>query len=429
MLITSLSLLVALLAPSEHHRFGLTEPMPRIDGAIRVASYNMLNFFDQEDDPALQGDYDDFGDNPGPTTYERCQELAQSIRMLDADVLALQEIESEEAIRWFRDRFLAEMGYDHIASRDVGYYRGVEQGVLSRFPITEVRTWPEADLSRVKRTGGGWADVPEDETDIKFQRSPIFASIQHPNGYEVSLFVVHHKAGRARWLREAEALQIMSYVEGLSSQDPDRNIIVLGDFNANPWDRSMQVYFRGGMVDAMTMRGANIQHEDTSPLRQTHTSGRIIDYMLLNKAALDELVEGSGFVLGTSAEEYDWRNDPIPPGYASDHYPIVIDLVPVEGAGDTLSAPAWPASATRTALRAAKNQPRQSPSSGGSTTTSSDKPAYTGGYVASKRSKKFHEASCGNAKRITEKNRVEYASLSAAKGDGKEPAGCCKPGQ
>jgi len=429
MLTTTLALLAVLLAPSPHHTYGLTEPMPRIEGTIRVASYNMLNYFDQQDDPSLQGEYDDFGDNPGPTSYERCEELAKAIRAIDADIIALEEIESKEAIEWFRDRFLGDMGYAYVASEDVGYYRGVEQGVLSRFPIREVRTWPEADLSRVNRTGGGWAEVPAGETDVRFQRSPLFVTIEGPNGYELSLFAVHHKAGRARWLREAEAIQIMNLVGQLSMQDPDRNIIVTGDFNAQPWDRSMQVYFRGGMVDAMTLRGANLNHDDASPLRKTHTSGRLIDFMLLNKSALDELVEGSGFVLGTSAEDYDWRNDPIPAGYASDHYPIVVDLVPREGEGDSVTAPAWPAAATATALAAARAAPKRAPPAAKkSPPKESDEPSGDGAFVASKRSKKFHKAGCGIAKRISEDNRVEYSSIADAQAAGKEPAGCCKPG-
>ncbi len=429
MLIMTTILVSLLLAPSAHHRYGLTEAKPRIDGTMRVASYNMLNFFDQEDDRSLQGEYDDFGDNPGPTSFERCQELAKAIRAVDADVLALQEIESEAAIRWFRDRFLADMGYEFIASRDVGYYRGIEQGVLSRFPITEVWTWPNADLSRVNRAGGGWADVPAGETNISFQRSPIFVTIKHPSGYELSLFSVHHKAGSARWLREAESLQIMEYVTELNAKDPERNILVVGDFNAQPWHRSMQVYFRGGMIDAMTMRGGNAAHGDTSPARQTHTSGRIIDFMLMNKGALDELVEGSGFVYGTSAEEYDWRNDPIPSGYASDHYPIVIDIVPAEGGGDSVSAPAWPSRATRTAMSSARKQSR-APAKPAAQTPPSTKQSTSvsaNGFVASKRSDKFHKADCRNVSRIKESNLVKYASIEEAEAAKKKPAGCCKP--
>ena len=79
------ALVLLFLAPSEHHRFGLTEPMPRPDGTIRVATYNMLNFFDQKNDRSLEGEYDDFGDNPGPTSSARCEELAKVIRAIDAD--------------------------------------------------------------------------------------------------------------------------------------------------------------------------------------------------------------------------------------------------------------------------------------------------------------------------------------------------------
>jgi len=430
MFIPALIVAAVAAAPSPHHTYGLTEATPRMDGTIRVASYNMLNYFDQQDDPSLQGEYDDFGDNPGPTSYERCEELARAIRAVDADVIALEEVESKEAITWFRDRFLADMGYDHIASEDVGYYRGCEQSLLSRFPIVDTRTWPNADLSRVRRTGGGWADPPSDGGDAKFQRSPLFTTVRTPGGYELSLFTVHHKAGRDRWKREGEALQIMDFIAELTRAKPDCNIIVLGDFNAQPWDRSMQVYFRSGMVDAMTLRGANLAHDDASPLRKTHTTGRVIDFMLLNHGALGELVEGSGFVLGTSAEDYDWRNDPIPAGYASDHYPIAIDLVPREGAGDTMKAPPWPAASTRTAMRAAP-KPRTSspkPAAPKGKASSNASSGGDGSYIASKRSKKFHKATCGNGKRISEKNLVRYSSIEEAEKAGKTPAGCCKPG-
>ena len=98
MLITTIAISLSFIAPSEHHRFGLTEAMPRIEGTIRVGSYNMLNLFDHTDDSSLQGEFDDFGDNPGPTTDARCKELAKVIIELDADILALQEIEGRDAL-------------------------------------------------------------------------------------------------------------------------------------------------------------------------------------------------------------------------------------------------------------------------------------------------------------------------------------------
>ena len=417
-------LIILLLAPTAQHRFGLSEPMPRTDGTLRLASYNVLNLFDHSDDPDLQGIYDDFGDDPGPTSRERCGDLARVIRAVDADVLALEEVESETALAWFRDTFLQDMRYDYIASRDVGYYRGVEQSLLSRYPISNVLTWPNADLTKVRRSGGGWDKIPAGTEKIRFQRSPLCATIRTPDGYELTLFILHHKAGYSRWHREAEALQIMDYVAGMSSREPNRNIAILGDFNAQPWERSMQVYFRRGMVDAMTLRNHDLEHGDASPLLQTHTSGRVIDFILLNHAAVAEMVNGSGFVLGTSAEEYDWRTEPTPAGYASDHYPLAIDLVPIEGGGSSVTAIPWPHSAMTEALSASPT--RQAPAA--NSPSSSKESSSPGGYVASTRSQVFHSAGCGNAKRISTKNRLTYKTIAEAERDGKRPAGCCNPG-
>ncbi len=48
-----------------------------------------------------------------------------------------------------------------------------------------------------------------------------------------------------------------------------------------------------------------------------------------------------------------------------------------------------------------------------------------GGYIASRKSKSFHAASCGNAARIASANRVHLATLEEARASGKKPARCC----
>jgi len=78
----------------------------------------------------------------------------------------------------------------------------------------------------------------------------------------------------------------------------------------------------------------SISHSRAAPqakagLYKTHESGRVLDYILFNSAAHRELVMGSAHIYGTrSVENYDWVNDPYPEGYASDHYPVIIDLIP-----------------------------------------------------------------------------------------------------
>jgi endonuclease/exonuclease/phosphatase family metal-dependent hydrolase len=143
---------------------------------------------------------------------------------------------------------------------------------------------------------------------------------------------MHHKAGPSfGWHREAEALRMVELIDELESKDPSRNIIVMGDFNCAPWDKSMRVYLKAGMIDTMSYRLID-KDKPESPLYKTHESDRVLDYILMNSAAFREYVPGSGFVFGTLAppSTYDYEKDPQPKGYASDHYPVVIDLIPQE---------------------------------------------------------------------------------------------------
>lgn len=314
--------------PQTVNRFGLSKPLPRTPGAVRLAAYNTLNLFDHVDDPSLSGEFDDI---MTPTATERCAKLAEAIKTVDADIIALEEVESLEALTWFRDTFLADAGYDHLASKDVGYYRGVECSLMSRFPITDVRVWLDESLDDVKRDGLGWAKVPDDVKHLTFQRSPLMVTVKPRDDYEITIFVVHHKAGETDWHREAEALRLVEIISDLRQKDPSRNIVVMGDFNCAPWDKSMRVYLAAGMIDTMAFRTTD-KNNPESRLFKTHESDRVLDYILLNSAAHRELVIGSPFVYGTlmPPPSYDYRRDPHPPGYASDHYPVAIEIMPAD---------------------------------------------------------------------------------------------------
>ena len=339
-----LLLSILLLTPLVHaqegkgHRFGRETPLEKSKGAIRIASYNLLNLFDKVDDPALSGKYDDLA---MATNDDRCRAMAAAITALDADILCVQEIESEECLKWFRDTYLKDLGYDHIVSRDVGYYRGVEQGVLSRFPIKQATIWPDEDLSDMKRkkVGGeeaNWAECDGDQ-GASFQRSPIMvdlgiqATAEWIEPYELSLVVVHHKSGREfNCQRESEALQIVELIEKRLEAEPDLNLVVLGDFNASPSAKSIAVYKDSGFKNAYEHRWQKTGN--TRDLFRTHESNRVIDYIMFNPNAFKEAVPETFQVVGTlhPGDKYDWRTDEPPSGYAADHYPLAIDLIPMD---------------------------------------------------------------------------------------------------
>jgi len=321
--------------PTYPLRFGKPGALPRQDGAVRLVTYNVANLFDEIDDPTLSGRNEDIDD--AKPLHERVA-VERAIRELDADVLTLQEIESEAALRWFVENHLQGMGYDHIVSIDAGNSRGIENAVLSRHPITEMRLWPGMRLGGVfPEENGDREDAPAG-APMRFRRSPLWVTVsindtedaqQQP--YELGLMIVHKKSGRgeAAW-RMAESRMIADLLDEITQARPELNIAVLGDFNDRPGDPSVRALTATGLIDVFeTPKAASV---DADSELVTHESGRRIDLILVNRNLMRELVAGSAFVLGTGArpEGVDWRVVRTFANFASDHYPVSVDLVPRE---------------------------------------------------------------------------------------------------
>jgi endonuclease/exonuclease/phosphatase family metal-dependent hydrolase len=308
-------------------RHGVKTPKPRAPGTIRLATYNIENLFDVEKAS------EDAGRSPTPRKPdEHRKAIAAAIKAIDADVLALQEIESKEVLAKFRDDYLKDMGYEYISSLDAGDGRGIEQSVLSRFPIAKDQNWPDTTLDAQHPAKLGKRDNPDAGKPIKMARSPLHAVVQVPTEksggdkpYTLHLFVVHHKSGAFHsYQREAETFKVSKMLEQMTIDEPNANVVVLGDFNAKPDEKATQNYFNVGMIDPF----AGVDPRD--PTFMTHVSGRAIDHMLFNSNAAREIVKDSRFVLGTiqRKENVDWRTTAAPAGYGSDHYPVVVDIYP-----------------------------------------------------------------------------------------------------
>ncbi len=340
-------------------KYGRSSAPAKATGTIRLAAYNVENLFDDKDDPALSGRYDDLG----LTTSEgQCQNVAAAIKALDADVMILEEVESEEALRWFRDTYLRDLGYEHIRSFEAGYERGVEQSVLSRFPIKAAQVFPaeRIDDMAALRLGGGWTTARTGHEPEVFARSPIRAVIDGPGDYELILYGVHLKAGGGddnAAQREAESLQLREFVKADLAANPHANVAVMGDFNATPLQRAYALQLKGNTKsgDGIGLgTGAYDFRDARRPMDEyrTHVSGRTIDYIVFSDGLAADAVPGSFFVLGTAfpgdeqqARVMSWIKKGYPrgeeparhPQQASDHYPVAIDLDPSK---DVPAAPA-----------------------------------------------------------------------------------------
>jgi endonuclease/exonuclease/phosphatase family metal-dependent hydrolase len=309
-------------------RYGLKAPLPRTEGAIRLATYNVENLFDDDDDPTLVGDIDD-----AMMTKPRAnrQAAADALRRIDADVVALQEVESEAALRWFLAEHASDLGYTHVMSLDAGDGRGIEQSVISRFPLSNPRQWIGEDLGGIHPEMYGNQPNWNAGKPLTIRRSPLAVDVTLPGGQVITLFVVHHKSGQhAAYWREAEAKRFVALVAEMEAAHPERPIFVMGDFNATPDQASVQIYLNSGKEDALVATPSFVCAfvGRSGPEIVTHSSGRRIDLILANKAASRWLVPGSAFVLGTTCapDGVGWDEARFLPGYASDHYPVVVDL-------------------------------------------------------------------------------------------------------
>jgi endonuclease/exonuclease/phosphatase family metal-dependent hydrolase len=333
-----------------------TSPAPKkAAGCVRLAAFNVENLFDDKDDPKLSGEYDDIKMTTDPT---RLKNLAAAIRELDADVLALEEVESEECLRWFRDNYLKDLGYEHLASREVGYYRGVEQALLSRLPIVDVQTYGDMKIASAterlpkdpaERKRQKWAEPDSMDGNGGFQRSPLHAKVKLPDGSTLDLFVVHYKAGGKKFAhqRELEALSTVNLIDAVRSKDKNAQIAVVGDFNANPTDmtaKALREKSLGGLISAYELRpggrkgdadegdGASAKSDRRKYLTHSFVPEdkpgkpieRTIDYILLSPNLFQKGQKGSFFVL--SVPKSLQPGSAKPAGYASDHCPLAVDL-------------------------------------------------------------------------------------------------------
>lgn len=191
------------------------DPMP-----LRVANWNVHN---------LENDKDDSG-APGETIVSTAEYTAHRkavgkvLNQIDADVLVLVEVENKAVLD---DLNKTELGGKYTASSliDGNDYRGVDIGVLSKYPIDSVVSHKDEGFPLNGTQGPNYyysRDCPE--IHIAF------------NGRKMVFLGTHLKAksNDDPIKRLAEAQHTRAIADSLAKQDPSRAIVILGDFNDTP---------------------------------------------------------------------------------------------------------------------------------------------------------------------------------------------------
>ncbi len=226
---------------------------------IVVGTLNALNLFDDVDDPY----HADEGTPAKPR--EEIEHLAATIRKMNVDVLAMQEVENRGYLERFVKVMLADMGYAHIAHFEGNDLRGIDVALLSRAPIGEVTS-----RRHLKFTG-------PDGVERQFNRDVPAISVLPKDAQPIEFWPVHlkSKAGGAETsepIRQAEATQLRKLLDARLTANPEARVIVLGDFNDTRDSVSMKTIFGTGSTamwaPEMTMSEDSLEndHPEWAPI-------------------------------------------------------------------------------------------------------------------------------------------------------------------
>jgi endonuclease/exonuclease/phosphatase family metal-dependent hydrolase len=274
---------------------------------FRVATYNLENYLEEP-----------IGTRPAKSPEAKAK-IRESLRALNADVVALQEVGGTNALLELRESLKKEgLGYPHwdlVHCWDTN----IQVAVLSRFPILARRPHTNESFllfGRRFRVSRGFAEV----------------DIQVNPGYVFTLITTHLKSRRPvpeadeADLREQEARVLREKIEARFAANPSVNLVVLGDLNDVKDSRSTRdVIGRGrhALIDTRPAERNGDNRPNSNPrfeprnITWTHHYGKEdtysrIDYILLSRGMAREWNTNETFVLALP----NW-------GTGSDHRPVV----------------------------------------------------------------------------------------------------------
>jgi len=213
-------------------------------GVVRVGTFNVENLFRRF---KFNRDFDDTGDG---FTYsdthfsvmdEREKSItAAAIRSIDADVLALQEVESLDLLDLLNKKYLSGM-YKYRVLIQGNDQRGINVAVMSRYPFDTINTTRFAAQGDTAADDEAYAAC--DGSGYRYTFSRDCLQVQVTGHSPLWLYVNHFKSmmgGRDkthdRRLKQAE--RVKAIIEARHSPEINGNVIVLGDFNDYEDDNS-----------------------------------------------------------------------------------------------------------------------------------------------------------------------------------------------
>lgn len=207
---------------------------PRTDGSVILATYNVENLFDAVDDPYHRDEH------TKPKSREALEKLAATLRDIDADVVALQEVENRGYLERFVQELLPDAGYKEIVHLEGNDERGIDVALLSRLPVGPVTSYRHVEFDDTKGA------------KQRFRRDLLQVRLEPDSGPPFDVFVVHFKSKRggendvSHTLRVAEARATRQVLDGILFADPEARFVLCGDFNDTAESESIKMIIGQG---------------------------------------------------------------------------------------------------------------------------------------------------------------------------------------
>ena len=210
---------------------------PRRPGALRFATFNVHRLFDTTCDSGSCG-AGAFEEVPSQGAFDRqVAAIAAGIERLDADVIALQEIENLRAMSALRDR-LAQDGFAYATTElgETGAPASVDVAIFARASQADVRMHRDA-LTRPDGSG------------TTFSRALLEVRATF-GARKVVFFAAHFRSkvdddpGR----RYAEAVRTREIVTAAAKEEPDALVVLGGDLNDEPGSPAIAALEEGGAL-------------------------------------------------------------------------------------------------------------------------------------------------------------------------------------
>ena len=270
---------------------------PATDGTIRVATFNLLNLFDNVDDP-----YNDEERLPGKDARE-IKLLAERFRMANADIVAVQEVENRQVLEEFVNTYVPDMGYTDVVLFEGNNKRGIDVGLISRYPLGATTSYRHLDF------------VDGKGNPMRFRRDLLQVNVR-PEGFkEFDVFVVHFKSkggGAAKTLpiRVGEAKAARMIFDELLKTDRQKAFVVCGDFNDTYDSKPLQQLVGSGPRALKNLFGEIAKADRVTYNKKPYRS--MIDFLLVSPAMADAYVKDSYEIIQGTVESS-----------GSDHNPVV----------------------------------------------------------------------------------------------------------